>query len=83
MQEMWGNVYFLTRHKNDSRQMATGYKKHFSEGHEIDHALKLMHYSKSKLQGLIQATAKHLQTGRELSRCIYLRLLTALYLRST
>lgn len=64
--------------------MATGYKKHLSEGHEIDHALKLMHYSKSKLQGQIQVTAKHVLTGRELSRHIYyLRLLTALYPRST
>lgn len=66
--------------KNGSRQMATGYKNHLSEGHEIDHALKLMHCSKSTLRGQIQVTAKHWLRGRELSSYIYyLRLLTALY----
>lgn len=64
--------------------MATGYKKHLTEDHEIDHVLNLMHYSKSKLQGKIQVTSKHVLIGRKLSNHIYyLKLLTGLYLRST
>lgn len=84
VQERWGDVYFLKCHKNGSKQMASGYKKHLTEGHETDHVLNLMHYSKSKLQGQIQVTSKHVLIGRKLSNHIYyLKLLTGLYLRST